>query len=59
MLHQNVEAIISELVLTDGELLQADVILKHLAKVYSHRLAYRLVDRIVDIELFQRVVARV
>lgn len=49
MLHDDVETVISQLVLPHGDLLQSNVVLKHLTEMNSHTLANGLVDRILDI----------
>lgn len=59
MLHDDVDAIVTQLVLLDAQLLEADVVLEHLAEVNGHALADGPVHWVVDVELFQRVVARV
>lgn len=59
VLHDYIQSIVSELVLPHRDLLEADVILKHLSKMNSDRLANSLVDWILDIQFFQGVVTRV
>ena len=59
MLHNDVEAIISQLMLPHGDLLEADVILKHFTEVDGYTLANGLVDWILDIELLKCVVTGV
>lgn len=59
VLHDNVHAVVTQLMLPEGDLLQANVVSEHLAEVNRDRLTYRLVYWVVDIELLERVVRRV
>lgn len=59
MLHYNVDAVIAELMLAHGDLLQTHVVLEHLTEVDGHRLADCLVHWVLDVELLQGVVAGV
>ena len=56
MLHQDVDAVAAELVLADRELLKADIVLEHLSKVYSDRLANGLIHWVINIELFECII---
>ena len=57
--HYDVDAIVAQQVFLDAQLLQAHVVLKHLAEVDSHTLANGLVHRIVDVQLIEGLVRRV
>jgi hypothetical protein len=57
VLHQDVAAVVSEQVLAEGQLLETHVVLEHFAEVDGHRLADGLVDRVLDVEFFEGVIA--
>jgi len=57
MLRNDINAIISELMFSDGQFLQPHVVEEHLPKVDCYRLALCLVHWVVNVQLFQSIVA--
>ena len=56
MLHDDVHAVITQAVLSNGQLLQAHIVLEHLAEVDGHGLADGLVDGVLNVKLFEGIV---
>ena len=59
MLHNDVETVVSQLMLPHGDLLETNVILKHFTEVDGYTLANGLVHWILDIKLLKCVVTGV
>jgi hypothetical protein len=59
MLHQNVDSVVAQFVLANGQFLKPHIVLEHLSKVNRDTLTNRLVNGVVDIEFFESVVAAV
>ena len=59
MLHDYVNTVVAQAVLADAQLLETFVVLEHFAEVDRNTLADRLVDWVVNIQLYQGLVARV
>ena len=57
MLHDDIDAIISQLVLTDRNLLKTNIVLEHLTEVDGYTLANGFVNWVFNIQFFQSVVA--
>lgn len=57
MLHNDIDAVISQTMLLNGELLQAHIVLEHLTEVDGYRLANGFEHRVVDVKLLKCVVA--
>ena len=56
VLHYDVDSVVAQKMLLNGQLLQTHVVLEHFAEMDSHRLTDGLVDGIVQIELFKGVI---
>ena len=59
MFHQDVDPVIPQFVLPDWELLETHIILEHFPEMDRHWLTDGAVDRIIDVQLFKGVVARI
>jgi hypothetical protein len=59
MFHYDVNAIVAQLVLPHGDLLQTNVVLKHFSEVDGHTLANGFVHWIFDVQFLEGVVAGV
>ena len=59
MLHYDVEAVVTKLMLPHRYFLKAYIVLKHFTKVDGNGLADGLVDGVLNIEFLERVVTRV
>ena len=59
MLHYDVDAIISQFVLSNAQFLQTNIVLEHLSEMNSYTLTDSSVNWVVNVQLFKIIVARI